>query len=172
MNVAIFGIGNVLAHDHAVGPTVGRMLDAEWLLPVGVTVEDLGTPALELPAHLTGWDAVILVDAVAASRPPGTILIYERDEILRHPPGLRFSPHDPALRETLMTLHVAGTAPKEIILVGVVPEVTGMGIGLSDVVKAALPLAAEQVVAEMAARYGIYAERRDEARDADIWWAA
>jgi len=172
MNVAIFGIGNVLAHDDAVGPTVARMIEAEWLLPVGVTVEDLGTPALELPAHLSGWDAVILVDAVAASRPPGTILVYERDEILRHPPGLRLSPHDPALRETLMTLEVAGTAPKEVILVGLVPEVTGMGIGLSDVVKNALPLVAEQVVAELAARYGIYAERRDEARDADIWWAA
>jgi hydrogenase maturation protease len=172
MNVAIFGIGNVLAHDDAVGPTVVRMLEAEWLLPVGVTVEDLGTPVLELPAHLAGWDAVILVDAVSASAPPGTILVYERDQILAHPPGLRLSPHDPALRETLMTLQLVGTAPKEIILVGVVPEITGMGIGLSDVVKAALPLAAEQVVAEIAARFGIYAERRDEARDADIWWAA
>src|SRR5258708_25396132 len=70
MNVAIVGIGNVLAHDDAVGPTVARMLEAEWLLPVGVTVEDLGTPALELPSHLSWWDAVLLVDAVPASPPP------------------------------------------------------------------------------------------------------
>lgn len=171
MRVAIFGIGNVLAHDDAVGPTVARILDAEWQWPAGVAIEDLGTPALELPAHLAGWDAVILIDAVSASAPPGTIRVYERDEILAHPPGLRLSPHDPALRETLMTLHVAGTAPREIVLVGVVPEVTGMGIGLSEVVKDALSRAAEQVVVELR-RFGVYATKRSEARDADIWWAA
>lgn len=171
MSVAVYGIGNVLAHDDAIGPTVARMIDAEWLMPADVEVEDLGTPALELPAHLAGWDAVILIDAVSATAPPGTIRVYDRDEILAHPPGLRLSPHDPALRETLMTLHVAGTAPKAIVLVGVVPEVTNMGIGLSDVVRDALPRAAEAVVAELR-KFGVFAVRRDEARDADIWWAA
>jgi len=171
MRIAVYGIGNVLAHDDAVGPSVVRMLDAEWQLPDDVTVEDLGTPAIELPSHLSGFDTIILVDAVSASAPAGTIRVYGKNEILAHAPGLRISPHDPALRETLLMLDLTGEGPSDIILVGVVAELTDMGIGLSQAVSRALPLATEQIVAELA-KLGVVARRRAEPRDADLWWAA
>jgi len=169
--IAVYGIGNVLAHDDAVGPSVVRMLDAEWQLPDGVIVEDLGTPAIELPTHLSGLDAVVLVDAVSASAAPGTIRIYGRDEILAHSPGLRISPHDPALRETLLMLDVIGEAPAVVALVGVVAAETEMGIGLSQAVSDALPHAVEAVLGELA-KLGIDATRRRQPLAADLWWAA
>ncbi len=171
MRVAIFGIGNVLAHDDAVGPSVARLLDAHWVFPPEVVVEDLGTPALELPTHLAGYDRVILVDAVKADAPAGTIRIYRRDEILRHPPGLRLSPHDPALKETLMLLDLTGEAPADLLLVGVVAKLTEMGVGLSDEVRASLRPAAEAVVAQLA-EIGFTATRRETPRAPDLWWQA
>src|SRR6185295_18703535 len=68
--LAIFGIGNVLAQDDAVGPTVIHWLNSRYTFPSDVLVEDLGTPALELPTHLAGHRFVIFIDAVAASDEP------------------------------------------------------------------------------------------------------
>ena len=171
MQVAVYGIGNILMSDDAVGPTVVRTLDAEWSLPDGVIVEDLGTPTIELPAHVAGFDAVVFVDAVAASAPPGTIIVYSRDEILAHPPGLRVGPHDPSLRETLLTLDLADNGPKHVVLVGIVAESAKMGLGLTPNVAAAIPAAVEQTLLELAL-LGVSAARRTEPREADLWWAA
>ena len=171
MRVAVYGIGNILMSDDAVGPTVARMLDAEWSFPDGVVVEDLGTPTIELPAHVAGFDAVVFIDAVTAGAPPGSIIVYSRREILAHPPGLRVGPHDPSLRETLLTLDLIGTAPRDVCLVGIVAESAKMGIGLTSGVAEAIPAAAAQTLAELA-RLGVTPTRRQTKRDADLWWAA
>jgi hydrogenase maturation protease len=171
VQIAVYGIGNILMSDDAAGPTVARMLDAEWSMPDGVVVEDLGTPTIELPAHVAGLEAVVFIDAVTASAPPGTIVVYSREEILAHPPGLRVGPHDPSLRETLFTLDLIGNGPRDVVLVGIVAASAKMGLGLTPTVAAAIPAAAERVLAELA-RLGVTATRRDQPRDADLWWAA
>src|ERR1043166_4706170 len=112
MRIGVYGIGNVLAHDDAVGPSVVRLVDAGWQFDGDVTGEDLGTPAIELPTHLAGFDAVVLVDAVSATLPPGTLRIYDRGEILKYSPGLR---------ETLLMLDLTSESPRRVTLVGVVP---------------------------------------------------
>ena len=171
MKIAVFGIGNVLAHDDAVGPSVARILDAGYTFPDNVVVEDLGTPALELPTHLAGFDHVILIDAVAAAAEAGAIRLYRRDDILRNPPGLRISPHDPSLKETLYLLDLLGQAPDDILLVGVVAKEANMGIGMTPEVAAALPLAVSAVLAELET-LGVPVAPRNDPRDADLWWAA
>jgi hydrogenase maturation protease len=171
MRIALFGIGNILMSDDAIGPTVARMIDAEWSMPDGVVVEDLGTPTIELPAHVAGLDAVVFIDAVTANATPGSIIVYSREQILAHPPGLRVGPHDPSLRETLLTLDFVGNGPRDVVLVGVVAQSAKMGLGLTPAVAAAIPAAAAQALAELA-RLGVTLTRRDEPRDADLWWAA
>ena len=171
MRIAVYGIGNILMSDDAVGPTVARILDAEWSVSDGVVVEDLGTPTIELPAHVAGFDAVVFIDAVASSAAPGSIIVYSREEILAHPPGLRVGPHDPSLRETLLTLDLLGNGPTHVVLVGIVAESAQMGLGLTPAVAAAIPVAIEQALLELAL-LGVTATRREEPRDADLWWAA
>ena len=168
---AVYGIGNILMSDDAAGPTVARMLDAEWSLSGGVVVEDLGTPTIELPAHVAGLDAVVFIDAVAADAPPGSIVVYTRDQILAHPPGLRVGPHDPSLRETLLTLDLIGNGPRHVVLVGIVAASAKMGLGLTPAVAAALPAAVAQTLVELE-RLGVTATRRERPLDADLWWAA
>ncbi len=171
MKIAVFGIGNVLAHDDAVGPSVARILDAGYTFPDNVVVEDLGTPALELPTHLAGFDHVILIDAVAAAAEAGAIRLYRRDAILKNPPGLRISPHDPSLKETLLLLDLLDEAPEDIVLVGIVAKDASMGIGMTPEIVASLPLAADAVIAELE-HLGIRVTPREQAREADLWWAA
>jgi hydrogenase maturation protease len=94
---------------------------------------------------------------------------YRRDEILRHPPAQRITPHDPGLKETLLVLELQGETPPEVFVVGVVPESVDYGVGLSDTVREAVPTAIKEIVAELE-RLGQPALPRDPPLEPDIWW--
>lgn len=146
MSTAIYGIGNILMGDDGVGPAVVRHL-ASLPLPSDVILEDLGTPSLDLPNYLAGHDTVIFIDAVAGDAPPGTIRVFSREEIVAVPTGIRVSPHEPSINDALIVLDFAGTAPREVVLIGVVPETLEGGFALSEAVAAAVPRAAALAVA-------------------------
>lgn len=146
--IGVFGIGNVLVGDDGIGPAVVSALEREYDLPETVIAEDLGTPSLDLAARLTEFETVIFIDAVSAKAEPGTIRVYTLEEILEHPPGLRMSPHDPSLKETLLTSRFASGNPAYVRMVGIVPESTEE-FGLSATVRAAIPSAIAAVLREL-----------------------
>jgi hydrogenase maturation protease len=148
---AIFGIGNVLLGDDGVGPAVAHFLESHYDLD-DVVVEDLGTPSLDLPEYLVDYDKVIFVDAVAGDEPPGTIVLYTREEIMAVEPGIRISPHEPSINDALIVLDFAGKGPRDVVLVGIVPETLDGGVVLSSRVAAAVSTAAETVIAELGVR--------------------
>lgn len=168
-SVAVFGLGNVLLHDDAFGPQVISELRSRWVIPDDLVVEDIGTPGLELSTYLAGHERIILVDAVAADGPPGTIVSYDRDAIVRHPTGIRLGPHDPSLGETLLTLQLMEDGPREVLLLGAVPESTAPGVGLCDPVRVAASRVAELVV-ELLRADGIRIEPRAAAEPRVAWW--
>ena len=170
MNVAIFGIGNVLIGDDAAGPAIVRHLDALWSFPEGVTLEDLGTPSLDLAARMCGYDAVIFVDAVSAKAEPGEIRQYTRAEIVKTPPSIRMSPHDPSLKETVILVELLPDGPQFITLIGIVPKSLDE-MGLSDEVRSAIPRAAARVIAELG-RMGVQATPRENASLPAVFWDA
>lgn len=151
MKTAIYGIGNILMGDDGIGPAVVRHL-ASLPLPPDVVLEDLGTPSLDLPSYLIGYDRVIFIDAVALDAPPGTVRVFSRDEITSVPTGIRVSPHEPTINDALIVLDFAGTAPHEVVLVGVVPETLEGGMQLSARVAVAVAGAADVVWREVAIR--------------------
>jgi hydrogenase maturation protease len=89
---------------------------------------------------------VIFIDAVALDAPPGTIRVFSRDEIKSVPTGIRVSPHEPTINDALIVLDFAGTAPREVVLVGVVPETLEGGMALSPRVEGAVEGAGEVVL--------------------------
>lgn len=167
--LAVFGLGNVLLHDDAFGPQVISELRARWIIPDDVVVEDLGTPGLELSTFLAGHERVILIDAVAADAPPGSIVSYNKDEIVRHPTGIRLGPHDPSLGETLLTMDLVDDGPKAVVLLGAVPASTEPGIGLSEPVRAAATHVVEIVVESLLAD-GRKLTPRQSPKRAVAWW--
>lgn len=146
--VAVYGIGNVLIGDDAAGPSVVRWLESNYEFADGVSVEDIGTPSLDLAARMCGFDAIVFVDAVSAKGEPGELRQYTRAEIVKNPPSLRMSPHDPSLKETILLVELLPDGPSYITLIGIIPK-TLDAFGLSDEVEAAVPRAGERVLAEL-----------------------
>ncbi len=167
--IRILGVGNVLTRDDGLGPYVIRVLEAQYEFPEGVEVLDVGTPGLDFTPYLSEALAVIVVDTVHADAAPGTLRFYRDDEIVASPPPSRMSPHEPGLREALMATELTETSPREMLLIGVVPETTEGGTRLSRPVAAAVPKVVEAVVEELE-RLGRPAVAKDPVEKPDIWW--
>jgi hydrogenase maturation protease len=167
--VYVLGIGNVLMGDDGFGPAVVRAFGAEYEFGHEVEVVDVGTPGLDLTPWFADADAIIIVDTVKSARPAGSVRIYDKADILRHAPSVRVGPHDPGVKEALLTLEFAGRAPREVTLVGVVPQRVGMSTELSDPVREAIPAAIRAVAAALA-RCGQAVVRRPNAKAVPPWW--
>ena len=159
LRAAVYGIGNILLGDDGVGPAVAHFLEDNYFFPPNVAVEDLGTPSLALPSYLSGFDVLIFIDAVAGGDAPGSIRTFTRDEIVAVAPGIRISPHEPSINDALIVLDFAGDAPRDVVLVGVIPKSLEGGVALSAEVDEAVAEAAEVVLTELAVR-GVHVDPR------------
>ena len=75
----VAGVGNIFLADDAFGPEVIRALDRRPL-PPEVRVRDFGIRGMDLAYELLdGYDTVVLVDAAARGRRPGTLSLIEPD---------------------------------------------------------------------------------------------
>ena len=171
MRIGVLGIGNVLMGDDALGAHVLARLQAGWEFPPEVALLEAGTPGAGLSALLREHDAVVVVDALRLRAPPGELRVLDRAELLGARPVLPVSPHEPGLREALLTLDFEGRAPPVVKLVGVVPARVELGIGLSGEVRAAVPAAVEEVLRQLAA-LGAPARPRPAPGAPDLWWEA
>jgi hydrogenase maturation protease len=167
--VRVLGLGNVLMGDDAVGPWVIEELLANWDFPEEVELVDVGTPGLDLVPYMAGADTILIVDTVKSDGPPGRIRVYERDQLFARPAQPRLSPHDPGLTEVLFALTLAGSAPRDVVLIGVVPGAVEKRIGLSAPVQDAVPQAAAAVI-ERLGSLGFAPRRRSPPVIPSPWW--
>jgi hydrogenase maturation protease len=167
--VAVIGIGNVLMGDDAAGPCMVKMVEAQCLLPERVTLLDGGTAGLALPGLMEEYGAVIVVDTVHTGAAPGTVHRYDREALLSTPGSRALTPHDPGLRDALLLSELTGNNLPDLVLIGVVPEQTAAGVGLSPAVRDAMDTLVHAVVAELA-RLGVAVVWREKPPDPDLWW--
>ncbi|MFI5178151.1 MAG: HyaD/HybD family hydrogenase maturation endopeptidase [Vicinamibacterales bacterium] len=165
----VLGLGNVLMGDDGFGPAAVRAFEAEYLVGPDVNIVDVGTPGLDLMPWLADVERVIIVDTVKGHRPPGSMRLYRKADILKHLPPARIGPHDPGVKEALLTLEFAGRAPSEVVLVGVVPETVGMRLGLSPALRGAIP-SAVYAVAVALEKFGHEVTVRSRTRTETPWW--
>jgi hydrogenase maturation protease len=167
--ITIGGIGSVLLGDDGVGPFVAGMLEAGYSFEEGVTVADLGTPGLDLVAHLSGIDALILIDSVANGAAPGTVTLYRKEDILRHGPApVRMDPHSPVLSESLLIAELTGEGPQDILLIGITGEQYEVGAKLSETARQAASNAVMEVLGELERLNVSYSKLHAEQFSA--WW--
>ncbi|HUJ26542.1 MAG TPA: hydrogenase maturation protease [Myxococcales bacterium] len=169
--ICLMGVGNVLMGDDALGPYVLKQIEAGWELPRNVTVFDAGTPGLDLTLFLDGFDALVAVDALKAKGEPGTIKSYGRIGLVSGALPIVTSPHEPSLREALMRLDMIGRCPKDVVLIGAIPQGSETGTGLSEPVQRAIPEIVAQVLRELE-RLGSPAVPRHAPFTPDVWWEA
>jgi hydrogenase maturation protease len=149
----ILGIGNLLMRDEGVGVHVARYLtQAEAIddlyLPPDSSVVDGGTLGLDLLPMLDGARAVIFVDAVDFGAEPGHVQTLKGRQ-LEHAFGNHVSPHQVGTADLLALGRLTGALPDRVALVGIQPEAVDLGLEMSPVVEAMVPVAAT-VVAQQA----------------------
>jgi hydrogenase maturation protease len=132
------GLGNLLLGDEGVGVHALKALREGFPHP-GVLYYDGGTRGLTLLPFLEEADYCLLLDAVRAEAPPGTLLELSGEELAGFPP-LKLSVHDIALPDLLALLRLRkGDSLRGLALIGVVPERMAFSTELSSTVARALP---------------------------------
>jgi len=150
--VVVIGAGNTLLSDDGFGAAVLDALRESWDLPPEVELVDGGTWGMNLLPAIEDADALVIVDAIDVGRAPGSPITLERDSIPRLL-GVKLSPHQIDLRETLAVAELRGRLPARAVAIGVQPQSLATRIGLSPVVQARVrPTAA--LVATRIARWG------------------
>jgi hydrogenase maturation protease len=144
--VLVAGIGNLFCGDDGFGPEVVRRLVASGDLPPQVRAVDYGIRGMHLAYDLLdGYDSLVIVDAVPGRGDgvPGDISVLEigRDDL----GAGEFDPHGMAPVAVLASLEDLGGSLPPTYLVGCRPAEVGEGIGLSDAVESAVPVAMRAV---------------------------
>lgn len=143
--VLVAGIGNIFLGDDGFGVEVVRQLSGDRPSPQ-VKVGDFGIRGVHLAYELLyGYRLLILIDALAGDDPPGTVSLIEVPTGGTDPSSVAVDAHrmDPAA-VLAMTADLGGTVGR-VVVVGCQPASVDEGIGLSDAVAAAVPIAVDLV---------------------------
>jgi hydrogenase maturation protease len=127
----IIGIGNLMRGDDAAGLRVVQALGIS-----DTVLEHDGEPA-SLIVRWGGYDEVVLVDAVSADRPPGTVIEIDATQSVL-PAALCHSTHALGPAEAVELARALGKLPSRITLFGVEGKTYSFGAGLSPEVEAAV----------------------------------
>lgn len=147
--VVVVGVGNAFRRDDGVGLAV--LAAARPSLPPGVTaVESDGEPTRMLDAW-NDAEVVVVVDAVRADAPAGTIHHFELDDAARVTSRASGGTHGLGLGEAARLGATLGRLPARVIVVGIEPADLDDGPGLSVPVAAVVPEAVRVLVREVEA---------------------
>ena len=155
----VLGLGNILLRDEGVGVRVVERLLEKYDFPEGVRVMDGGTLGLDLLPFLEEASRLLVIDAVQARKPPGTLVRLVGDEIPIFLDASKVSPHQEGLQDLLAVAVLKGYLPDEVVFWGAQITSLGVGLDLSEAVAEQVDVLAEKVLAELA-QWGIDARRK------------
>lgn len=146
----LLGLGNVLCQDDGAGVSALHRLLRAYQLAEGVLAVDGGTLGLDLLPLVERAERVLLLDAVGADAPPGTLVRVEGSDVA---PAVRdrLSPHQIGVADLLGGAAILDRYPGLVVIVGVVPEATDLGLGCTPAVHARLDDLVSAAVDELAA---------------------
>jgi hydrogenase maturation protease len=143
----VIGLGNPLMGDDGVGLVVLERLRNEWDLP-DVELVDGATWGLSLLPFIEDAVSLVLIDAIAAHREPGTLIELSRARLPIYL-SRKLSPHQVDLRDALAVAELRGRLPNDIVAIGVQPAVVELGIELSAPVAAQVDALIHAVVKQL-----------------------
>ncbi len=142
----VLGLGNTLLGDDGVGPAlIDRLSQEDNRWSDRLEFLDGGTQGLALLGHLSGREAVIIVDALAMGRPPGTTRILNVSEVFQIGVRRAGTSHEGNVGELLAVAELLDELPDQVFVVGIEPQNMATGYGLSMSARNALPAAANLV---------------------------
>ena len=141
-------MGNLLLSDDGVGVHTIQRLQEVVQLPEEVQVLDGGTSGLDLLYYLEGVSHLLIVDAMEVNQPPGTLTRLTGDQVPAYL-SLKMSPHEIGLPDMLFAAKLRDLYPEEVVIWGVQPATTEVGLDLSPPVAAQLDVLVEKVLEEL-----------------------
>jgi hydrogenase maturation protease len=161
VRLLVLGLGNVLCGDDGLGAVAVHLLERRFRAPDGVLVLDGGTLGLSLLPHLEQAHEAILVDAIRADGPPGSLVRLEGDDVA---PAVaaRLSVHQVGVVDLLDAARWCDCYPLRLILLGLVPQSLELGVSRTSAVEAALPGLVERIVEEARALGHVFVPRTDD----------
>ena len=155
--ILIAGVGNKLRADDAFGVEVATRL-MKMDLPEGVTVVETGIGGIALVQELqSGYDALVVVDAVDRGRPPGHVMLIALD--VPHVDDMEWGQrydfladvHLATPERALIMSKALGVLPDNTIMVGCQPvDAETPGIPMSPEVEAACDVAVREILRHVA----------------------
>ncbi len=157
-SLLILGLGNVICGDDGLGVVAAERLRREFEIPTGVEVLDGGTLGLALLAHVTRAQNLILLDAIRADAPPGTLVRLAGDDV---GPAVRerLSVHQIGVADLLDAMRLLDEVPRRMMLLGLVPATLELSVERSPAVEESLDRLVTAAVRE-AAELGHFLRRR------------
>jgi hydrogenase maturation protease len=146
--IVVLGIGNTLRADEGIGIHALQRLLEKHRLPDRVRTIDGGVMGLELLPYIEGCSALLLLDAVDAGKPPGTVVRFVGEEV----PAAweqKLSMHQAGLADLLALLRMEGLMPQRLVLLGVQPATIDWSLELSPPVQAACDSLVEMAVNQL-----------------------
>lgn len=124
------------------------MLDflKEWLDDLtDIALLDGGTLSFTLAPYIEEAEDLIVIDAAELDDVPGTVRVFNGEEMDRFAGKTRRSVHEVSLGDLLAIAHLTATMPSRRALVAIQPGNIEWGRELTDPVHDALPVAARKV---------------------------
>ncbi|MFA6055802.1 MAG: HyaD/HybD family hydrogenase maturation endopeptidase [Thermodesulfovibrionales bacterium] len=146
-DILVLGIGNTILKDEGIGVRVAEKM-MEMSLPPEVEVMDGGIKGLDLLYYIEGRKKVIVVDAVKAGAPPGTLFRFT-DNDLAAKKGVMRSAHGIDFSDVIAVARFTGTKPAEVIFLGVEPYDLSVSMELSPKIEEMIPILINLVMKEI-----------------------
>lgn len=145
--IAIIGVGNLLMGDDGIGIHAVEALRKEKL-PSNVHIFDCATRAFDVLECMHGCEKAVIVDAYKKGGIAGSIYKFSFDPNDALEESFNLSMHDINFIDALRAGRGIYKLPKEIVIIGVEPEMLDWGLGLSSKLDDALPEIIEAVKSE------------------------
>ncbi len=148
------GFGNELRADDGFGVAVLHRLEAERAsLGPGVELLEIGTGGMRLAQELlSGYDRLVVIDAMTRGGAPGTLYVLEVDEVM---PAVAVDLHLTVPARAFEVAQALGALPGRVFLVGCEPgEVDELSLVLTPPVEAAVAGAVAHVRRLLAGEIG------------------
>jgi len=145
--VLVLGIGNILLRDEGLGVHAIKAME-RIKLPDFVELLDGGTAGADLIDAISNRQKLIVIDALDADVPPGTIMCIKPEDL---PAGASagISLHEFGIAETLMMARQLNCCPSQVTIIAVRPQTVDCGMELSPEMKLLMPQIIQIVLDEI-----------------------
>lgn len=143
MRTLVAGFGNELRGDDGFGIAVCHRLKDERCAEVEIL--EVGTGGLQMAQELlSGYDRLIIVDAMTRGGVPGQVYVLEVESVER---AKEIDLHLAVPKDAMSVAQAMGVLPRQVFMVGCEPlQVDELAMALSVPVQAAVDVAVGQVM--------------------------